>query len=100
MRHLVVTVLLFAGVGVEAISCLGLIVLRDPLDRLHCAGAVGFGMPLVAAAILVESSFSLIGDKAVAVAVVLALANPVVVHATARMVRTRALGDWREVESP
>lgn len=106
-RDLCVTVLLFAGVGVQVISCLGLIVMRDALDRLHCAGAVGFGAALVAAAIVVQDSFSLIGNKAVAVGIVLALANPVVVHVTARMVRIRALGDWRlhpdegvEVETP
>ena len=107
LRHLCVTVLLFAGVGVEVISCLGLIVMRDALDRLHCAGAVGFGAVLVSAAIVVQDSFSLIGNKALAVAGLLALANPVVVHMTARMVRSRALGDWRlhpdegvEVEAP
>jgi multisubunit Na+/H+ antiporter MnhG subunit len=94
-RHLCVLVLLIAGVGVEAICCLGLVVMRDTLDRLHCAGAVGFGAALVAAAVVVQDSFSLIGNKAAALGFLLLFANPVVVHMTARTVRIRAHGDWR-----
>lgn len=100
-------VLLIAGVGVEVICGLGLIVLRDALDRLHCAGAASFGLALVAAAVVVEDSFSLIGNKAFLLGVALLFANPVLVHATARMARLRTLGDWRprpgedvEVEPP
>jgi multisubunit Na+/H+ antiporter MnhG subunit len=104
-RHVCVLVLLIAGVGVEAICCLGLVVLRDALDRLHCAGAVSLGAALVAASVVVQDSFSLIGNKAVALGVVLLFANPVLVHMTARTVRIRAHGDWRlqahdEVEAP
>jgi multisubunit Na+/H+ antiporter MnhG subunit len=94
-RHLCVVVLLAAGVGVEAICCLGLIVMRDVFDRLHCAGAVSFGAALVAAAVVVQDSFSLIGNKAFALGFALLFANPVLVHATARMARLRMLGDWR-----
>jgi multisubunit Na+/H+ antiporter MnhG subunit len=94
-RHLCVLVLLIAGVGVEAVCCLGLVVFRDALDRLHCASAVGFGAALAAAAVVVQDSFSLIGNKAAALGFVLLLANPVVVHVTARTARIRALGDWR-----
>jgi multisubunit Na+/H+ antiporter MnhG subunit len=105
MRHVCVMVLLVAGVAVEAVCCLGLIVMRDALDGLHCAGAVSFGAALVAAAVVVQDSFSLIGDKAFALGVALLFANPVLVHATARMVHLRTLGDWRlrpgeDVEEP
>jgi multisubunit Na+/H+ antiporter MnhG subunit len=105
LRHLCVIVLLVAGVGVEAICCLGLVVMRDALDRLHCAGAVSFGAALVAAAVVVQDSFSLIGNKAAALGLLLLFANPVLVHVTARTARARALGDWRlqaedEVEAP
>jgi multisubunit Na+/H+ antiporter MnhG subunit len=98
-------VLLIAGVAVQVLCCLGLIVMRDALDRLHCAGAVSIGAALVAAAVVVQDSFSLIGNKAFALGIALLFANPVLVHATARMVRLRALGDWRlrpgeDVEEP
>jgi multisubunit Na+/H+ antiporter MnhG subunit len=94
-RHLCVLVLLIAGVGVEAVCCLGLVVLRDALDRLHCASAVGFGAALVAAAVVVQDSFSLIGNKAAALGLAILLANPLVIHATARTARMRTVGDWR-----
>jgi multisubunit Na+/H+ antiporter MnhG subunit len=98
-------VLLIGGVGVEVVCGIGLIVMRDALDRLHCAGAVTFGAALVAAAVVVQDSFSLIGNKAFALGIALLFANPVLAHATARMARLRTLGDWRlrpgeEVEEP
>jgi multisubunit Na+/H+ antiporter MnhG subunit len=94
-RQVVVVVLLFANVGVELLCCLGLLLLRDAFDRLHCAGAVGFGGALICASIVVRDSLSLIGDKAAAIAFLLLFANPVLVHVTARMARIRAFGDWR-----
>jgi multisubunit Na+/H+ antiporter MnhG subunit len=106
-RHVCILVLLIAGVGVETICVAGLVVMRDALDRLHCAGAVSFGAVLIAVAVVVQDSFSLIGDKALALAFALLLANPVLVHATARMARLQRFGDWRlrpddgvEVEEP
>jgi multisubunit Na+/H+ antiporter MnhG subunit len=93
-RHLCWLVLLAAGVGVEVICVLGLVLLRDAFDRLHCAGAVGLGAGLVCAAVVVRDSFSLIGNKAAAIGFVLLFANPVLVHATARAIRIRRAGEW------
>ena len=39
---------------------------------------------------------ALIGNKALVTGAFLALFGPVLVHATARSMRTRQLGDWRE----
>ena len=94
-RHLCWLILLAAGVGIEAICVAGLVLLRDALDRLHCAGAVGLGAALVCAAVVVRDSFSLIGNKAAAIGFILLFANPVLAHATARMIRIRRAGDWR-----
>ena len=93
-RDAVAGVLLFAGVGVLAICVLGVVVMRDALDRLHCASAAGFGVPLIALAVLVQESFSLIANKALAIALILLVANPVLAHATARTIRVRRYGDW------
>jgi multisubunit Na+/H+ antiporter MnhG subunit len=93
-RHLCWLILLAAGVGIEVICVLGLVLLRDAFDRLHCAGAVSLGAALVCAAVVVRDSFSLIGNKAAALGVMLLLANPVVVHTTARAIRIRRAGDW------
>jgi multisubunit Na+/H+ antiporter MnhG subunit len=96
VRHAVPTVLLIAGVGLEVIAVLGICVMRDVLDRLHYVGLAGFGALLVAISILCAASFSLIGDKALVTGALLVMVGPVLVHATARSLRARALGDWRE----
>jgi multicomponent Na+:H+ antiporter subunit G len=83
--------LLVAGVGVQVLSCLGLLVGRDPFDRLHLVAPAGvLGAALVCAAILVNESFSQGGIKAVIVGCILLMTSPVLSHATARAVRLRA----------
>jgi multisubunit Na+/H+ antiporter MnhG subunit len=94
-REPAATALLIAGVALELLSVLGVSVMRDPFDRLHYVGLAGFGALLIGASILVRESFSLIGDKALATGALLVLLSPVLVHTTARSLRTRAHGDWR-----
>lgn len=92
-RDVIAGVLLVAGVGVQLLSCLGLLLARDVYDRLHVvAPAAVLGAPLVCAAILVNESFSQGGIKAVFVAVALAVTAPVLTHATGRAARLRAAG--------
>ena len=62
----------------------------DAFDRLHYVGLAGYGALLIAIAILIRESWSLIGDKALATAGVLLVIGPVLVHTTARSFRTRA----------
>ena len=88
-------VLLIAGGLLELIAVLGLCVMRDVYDRLHYVGVAGFGALLIGIAIVVRESFSLIGDKALLVGVVLVLTGPVMVQTTARSLLIRDLGDWR-----
>ena len=95
MRTALVIALLALGVGLQALACLGLVLMRDTYDRLHFLGAAGFGLLAIAAAIFVEEPFSTIGEKSVLVALFLLLAGPVLVHVTARTARSRRLGDWR-----
>jgi multisubunit Na+/H+ antiporter MnhG subunit len=94
-RAVVAVVLLIAGGVLELIAVLGLCLMRNVYDRLHYVGLAGFGGFLVAVAVLVRESFSLIGDKALLVGVVLVLAGPVLVQSTARSLLIRELGDWR-----
>ena len=94
--HAVVAViLLIAGGLLEVVAVLGLCVMRDAYDRLHYVGVAGFGALLIAVAIVVRESFSLIGDKALLVGVVLVMAGPVLVQTTVRSLLIRELGDWR-----
>jgi multisubunit Na+/H+ antiporter MnhG subunit len=91
----IATVLLAFGVLIELFAVLGLVVMRDAFDRLHYVGLAGYGALLIAIAILVRESWSLIGDKALATGAVLLFVGPVLVHTTARSFRTRKRGDWR-----
>jgi monovalent cation/proton antiporter MnhG/PhaG subunit len=94
--QVIATVLLALGVLIELFAVLGIVVMRDAFDRLHYVGLAGYGAVLIAVAILVRESWSLIADKALATGAVLLLVGPVLVHTTARSFRTRERGDWRE----
>jgi multisubunit Na+/H+ antiporter MnhG subunit len=96
VSHVVATVLLVAGCALEVIAVLGAVAMRDVLDRLHYVGLAAYGVMLCALAILVRQSFSVIGDKALLVGVLAVFLGPALVHVTARALRTRAHGDWRE----
>ena len=89
MRDAAATVLLIAGAAVAVLACLGVLLMRDALDRLHYTGALTAAALLVGAAVLVRESFSLIGDRAVIVAVLVLVTNPVLTHATARALHKR-----------
>jgi multisubunit Na+/H+ antiporter MnhG subunit len=95
-RLVVAAVLLIAGGVLELLAVIGLCAMRNAYDRLHYVGLAGFGALLVSVAIVVRESFSLIGDKALLVGVILILSGPVVVQTTARSFLIRELGDWRE----
>lgn len=94
-RAVVAVALLIVGGVFELIAVLGLCVMRDVYDRLHYVGLAGFGGFLVAVAVLVRESFSLVGDKALLVGVVLVLAGPVLVQTTVRSLLIREFGHWR-----
>jgi multisubunit Na+/H+ antiporter MnhG subunit len=96
VRHVVATVLLVAGCSLEVLAVLGLLAMRNAYDRLHYMGVAGYGALLVGVAIVVRQSFSLIGDKALLTGAILALFGPVLAHTTARSLRIREHGDWRE----
>ncbi len=94
-RILVATILLCAGGAIEVIAVVGLCAARDVFDRMHFVGLVSYGALLIAGAIVFRESFSLLGDKALLVGVVLVLSGPVLVHTTMRSLLIRERGDWR-----
>lgn len=95
MIHALAIVMLVLGVGIEAFAVLGLCVLRDLFDRLHCVSLSSYGVLLIGLAILLRQSFSLLGDKALLCGLLLVGLSPVVVHTTARSFRVRLWNDWR-----
>ncbi len=95
-QAVVAVILLVAGGLLELIAVLGVCVMRDAYDRLHHVGVAGFGALLISVAIVVRESFSLIGDKALLVGMVLVLAGPILVQTTVRSLLIREIGDWRK----
>ena len=82
--------LVVAGVLVLALACLGVLVMRGALARLHYVQVATLGAVLVVAAVLVRDGASLIGVKALLVGAFLVATSPVLSHATARAIHTRA----------
>jgi multisubunit Na+/H+ antiporter MnhG subunit len=95
---LTVDVLVGLGVGIELAGCLGFLVMRNAIDRLHFAGAATVAGPaLIAAAICVEEGlFTTNGLNAILVALMLALLGAALAIAVARAIR---LGDRGSLES-
>jgi monovalent cation/proton antiporter MnhG/PhaG subunit len=83
-------VLLAVGVLVELSCCVGVLLMRDAYDKLHYTGpAAILGPAAVAAAIVIREGVGQAGIKAVLVALLLIVANPVLAHATGRALYIR-----------
>ncbi len=95
MRYDVAVALLWVGVALELLALLGVCVMRDVFDRLHCVSLAGYGALVVAVSILARESFSLIGDKALLTGVLVVVLSPVLLPTTIRSLRIRLYGDWR-----
>lgn len=79
-------VLLAAGGAVQVMAVLGVVLMRDPLDRLHYLAPSSLAALLIAAAIVVRESFSQIGIYALLLAGLLVFTGPVLAHATGRAI--------------
>jgi multicomponent Na+:H+ antiporter subunit G len=99
VRAVISDVFLWIGVAFNMIACLGVLVMRDTLERLHYTGPSVLGAISIAVAVVVKDSFSLTGDKAILIAVFLIIASPIVTHAAARASRIARTGDWRPSEA-
>lgn len=94
-----VGVLLVAGVMVCLGSCLGVLVMRDPYDRLHFTGPANtVGATAIAAAVMVEQGLSAASLKVLLILAIVLFTNPLLVHATARAGRIREHGRWPGAE--
>jgi multisubunit Na+/H+ antiporter MnhG subunit len=86
MRQTVAWVLLGAGTGIQVLALLGVLTLRDTLDRLHYLAPMSLAATLMAAAIVVRESFSQIGIYALLLAGFLLFTGPLLAHATGRAI--------------
>ena len=96
-----VDVLVALGVAVQLACCVGLLAMRQAVDRLHYAGAATTAGPaLVAAAVCVEEGvFTTNGLNAIVVAVLLALLGAALAIATAIAIRLRDHGTLESSEA-
>lgn len=95
LQHWFTDVLLWIGVALELLACLGLVVMRSVYDRLHFSSPAALGVVFVAAAVVVDKSFSLIGNKAILIAFFALVGSPLITHAIGRTARVVERGDWR-----
>ncbi|HEX4084494.1 MAG TPA: monovalent cation/H(+) antiporter subunit G [Chthoniobacteraceae bacterium] len=90
IREAVVTTLLVCGVLVEILCCVGLVAMRNPLDRLHAIAPANILAPIFfAAAVMVREGAGQASVKCALIAFVLILVSPVISHATGRAVWIR-----------
>jgi multisubunit Na+/H+ antiporter MnhG subunit len=95
-RAVAADVLLGLAVLVTAVSCIGVLIMRDVFQKIHYVTPVSVVAPvLVALAVLVRSGWSNRSAVAWLTVFFLVLASPVLSHATMRAARIRSQGDWR-----
>ncbi len=90
-RELVIAALVTLAVLTAALSCLGVLVMRTPLQRLHYLGPLTMVSPVLlgVAVALARGVYAGAGWKALFIALVLAAFGPVLAHETARMAEAR-----------
>ena len=94
MRDAFAVVLLAVGVAVILVSCVGMAVLDDPMDRLHLVTpASTLGVAAACAAVVAHEGLDAAGTSAVLLAAVTVLTSPFVAHACARSFEVRRRAD-------
>jgi multicomponent Na+:H+ antiporter subunit G len=93
----VVDVLLGLAVLVVLGSSVGILVMRDVYQKLHFVTPAALIAPLlVAIAIGIQAGWSSRTAQTWLALLCVAVAGPVLAHATIRAARIRATGDWRD----
>jgi multisubunit Na+/H+ antiporter MnhG subunit len=99
-HHPIITGILLGTAVLLAILCsLGLLVMRNPYQRLQfSAPVVGVSIMLIVAAVWVEDAEWQSRIKATLIALILFFTNAILSHATARAIRIREVGHWPATE--
>ncbi|HEX4227478.1 MAG TPA: monovalent cation/H(+) antiporter subunit G [Bryobacteraceae bacterium] len=89
-REIAACVLLTIGVLGFVFTSVGVLLSGDVFDRIHyLAPGSLVGSVAIAAAVVVDNGFSQASMKAILIAILLLVSNPVLSHATARAARIR-----------
>jgi len=93
-------VLLVVAVLIVAVSIVGLLVMHTVYRKVHYLTPVSLVAPLlVAVAVTIRSGYAEnTGQTWLAVAI-MAVAGPILCHATVRAARIRERGDWRAIDN-
>ncbi len=91
LRDLLIDALLWLGVLTAALSCLGVLVMRTPLQRLHYVGPLAMVAPLLVgiAVAVAHNTYQGAGYKAVFIGLAVAAFAPILSHQTGRMAEAR-----------
>jgi multisubunit Na+/H+ antiporter MnhG subunit len=95
VKQIAVNVLLWLGVTLVLVSCPGAQVFRSVFDRLHFSAPLNLAAIFIAIAVPIQEDFSLVANKAIAIAVFLLVASSLLTHATGRAARVADRDDWR-----
>jgi monovalent cation/proton antiporter MnhG/PhaG subunit len=92
--------LLAVAVLLVFVCAIGVLVMRDPYQRLHyIAPPTTVSVLLITLAVWIDEPQRQAGLKMIVITILLGLMNGVVTHATARAFRIRAKGHWVAGES-
>ncbi|MGN6370872.1 MAG: monovalent cation/H(+) antiporter subunit G [Phycisphaerae bacterium] len=96
MLHSILIVTLLGAAVVLCFLCsLGVLVMRDPLQRLQYSSPITtIAITLITVAVFIDDEQLSSRLKAVLIALILFMMNAALTHATARAVRIRKLGQW------
>jgi len=96
-RDIVTDVLLALAVIVVVSASVGVLVMRDPYQKLHFVTPAALVAPvLVALAVLVRMGLVENTGETCLALLFMVIAGPFLSHATVRAIRVREKGDWRE----
>jgi multisubunit Na+/H+ antiporter MnhG subunit len=95
-RDIVADVLLGLAVAVVISASVGVLVMRDPYQKLHFVTPAALVAPvLVALAVLVQAGLVENTGETCLALLFMVIAGPFLSHATVRAIRVREKGDWR-----
>jgi|1185.fasta_scaffold870370_2 multisubunit Na+/H+ antiporter MnhG subunit len=97
MRDVLVAILVGLAAALQVLAALGVLVVRDPFDRLHYTSPPAYAGVLVAAAVAVELGPSIATEKAVLLALLLVATSPIAVQVMARATRAAAGEDADDI---
>jgi multisubunit Na+/H+ antiporter MnhG subunit len=101
LQTVVTDALLALAVLLVAVSSLGVLLMRRDLEKVHYVTPASLVAPVVVAlAVTVQQGWSQVTTQTWLAVLVMAATGPVLAHATARAIRTREHGDWKQPGDP